>query len=236
MNIKIPSNTRDNNYSIRIKSGLLPEFGQIIKKLVNDNIVILTNRTVYKLWYNKLNRSLKSAGIKPKLIVIPDGERYKNNTTCQKIISRMLELGVNRHSALVALGGGVIGDLGGFAASTFMRGIRLIHVPTTLIAQVDSSIGGKVAIDHSMAKNMIGAFYNPKIVLSDPAILETLPKKEYINGLFEVIKISMVKNDKLYDYISDSIDKIINREGKAVEFLVIESADGYHQQGVFRPA
>ncbi len=220
MNIRVTSTAPNNNYSIKIKSGLLSEFGQIIKKNSNGSVVLLTNKTVYKLWYKDLHDSFKRAGLKEKIIIIPDGERYKNNRIYNQIISEMLNNGINRYSTLVTFGGGVIGDLGGLVAATYMRGIKLIHIPTSLIAQVDSSIGGKVAIDHPLAKNIIGAFYNPRLVLTDPNILGTLAEREYINGLFEIVKIALVRDKKFYEYISNNIDAILNRKTKAIEYLV----------------
>lgn len=224
MNIKVTSSSPNNSYTIQIKSGLLAEFGQIIKKNTNGRVVVLTNRTVHKLWFKNLHNSFKQAGLKEKVIIIPDGERYKNNRTYNRVVSEMLEIGIDRYSTLVTFGGGVIGDLGGFVAATYMRGIRLIHIPTTLIAQIDSSIGGKVAIDHPQAKNIIGAFCNPVQVLTDPNILSTLSQKEYLNGLFEAIKIALVRDRKLYDYICINIDKILDRDKKAIEYLVTKSA------------
>ncbi len=223
MNIKVNSVSRNSNYSIQIKAGLISEFGNIIKKKSNGKIVVLTNKTVYKLWYKKLHTSFRRAGIKEKLIIVPDGERYKNSHTYNKVISNMLENNIDRYSTLVTLGGGVIGDLGGFVAATYMRGITLIHIPTTLIAQVDSSIGGKVAIDHPRAKNIIGAFYNPELVLTDPNILKTLSDTEYTNGLFEAVKIALVYDIKLYEYLKNNIDEILKKDNKTIEYLVKKS-------------
>ncbi len=224
MNIRVASSAHNNGYSIQIKSGLLSKFGQIIKKNTNGPVVLLTNKTIHKLWYKDLRHSFEKAGLKEKLIMVPDGERYKNNRTYNQVISEMLENGINRYSTLVTFGGGVIGDLGGLVAATYMRGIKLIHVPTSLIAQVDSSIGGKVAIDHPMAKNIVGVFYNPTQVLTDPNILGTLAEKEYINGLFEIVKIALVRDKGLYEYIYKNINAILIRDTKAIEYLVSKSA------------
>jgi len=223
MNIKVSSTVTNKGYSIQIKSGLLSEFGQIIKKKINGRIVVLTNKTVHKLWYKDLHHSFKQARIKEQLIIIPDGERYKNSRIYNQVITEMLDNGSDRYSTLITFGGGVIGDLGGFVAATYMRGIQLIHIPTTLIAQIDSSIGGKVAIDHPRAKNIIGAFYNPMLVLTDPNILRTLSQKEYINGLFEAVKIALVRDKKFYEYICENIDLLLDRDIKAIEYLVTKS-------------
>ncbi len=224
MKIKVTATLPNNGYLIQIKKGLLSKIGQIIRKKTNGGIVVLTNKTVHKLWYKDLHKSFKRSDLKEKVIIIPDGERYKNNHTYKQVISEMLNNGIDRYSTLVAFGGGVIGDLGGLVAATYMRGIKLIHVPTSLIAQIDSSIGGKVAIDHPQAKNIIGAFYNPEQVLTDPDILSTLSKKEYINGLFETVKIAMVRDKKLYEYICTNIDKILDRDAKVIEYFVTKGA------------
>jgi len=224
MKIKVAATTVDKGYTIQIKRGLLSEAGKIIKRITHDRIAVLTNKTVHELWYRDLHKSFKQVGLKENIIVIPDGERYKNNRTYNRIISEMLDYGINRHSTLVTFGGGVTGDIGGFIAATYMRGIKLIHIPTSLIAQIDSSIGGKAAIDHPRAKNIIGAFYNPEYVLIDPNLLMTLPRREYINGLFEAVKIAIVRDKKLYKYICVNIDKILDRNARTVEYLVTECA------------
>jgi 3-dehydroquinate synthase len=163
---------------------------------------------------------LKAAKVSAELIVIPDGEKYKTLKSYDQIISRMIDLKIDRYSALLTFGGGVIGDLGGFVAAGYMRGIDLIHIPTTLLAQIDSSIGGKTAVDHPHGKNLIGAFYFPRMVITDPNLLTTLNDKEFSNGLFEAIKVSLIANRKLYNFIRDNLDQIKKRRKKALEYLV----------------
>ena len=220
MKIKVTSTSTNSGYLIQVKRGLLSKIGQIIREQTNGRIIILINKTVHKLWYKDLHNSFKRSDLKEKVIIIPDGERYKSNRTYNQVISEMLNNGIDRYSTLVTFGGGVTGDLGGLVAATYMRGIKLIHIPTTLIAQIDSSIGGKVAIDHPQAKNIIGAFYNPELVLIDPDILGTLTTNEYVNGLFEAVKIALVRDKKLYEYICVNSDKILGRDTEAIEYLV----------------
>jgi 3-dehydroquinate synthase len=223
MKIKVDFGNRDISYNIEIKSYLLDSIGKILQKKRNySKIVILTNEIVFPLWYKKLNLSLSNAGHKIEVIVIPDGEKQKCIKTYNQIISQMLKDKIDRYSALIPLGGGVIGDLGGYIASTYMRGIDLIHVPTTLVAQIDSSIGGKLAIDHPQAKNIIGNFYNPAQVFTDPNILSTLNDREFRCGLFEAIKIALVSSQKLYAFITENFDSILNRKKRIIQKLVTD--------------
>ncbi len=225
MKIKVEHKAKTESYEVLIKSDLLNEAGKVIsKKITGEKVFIITNRRVKKLWYNNLNKSLQKAGIKSQLILIGDGEQYKTFRTYNHIISRLTAYKANRQSTLIAFGGGVIGDLTGFVAATYMRGIDLIHIPTTLIAQIDSSIGGKTAIDSAMAKNMIGSFYNPSLVLTDPNILRTLSEQDYFNGLFEAVKIAMVSNKRLYRFISSNITAIRRRNKIILEELVLRCA------------
>ncbi len=222
MRIKVEHKDKSESCRVFIKRGLINEAGGLITKYTTGGkVFIITNRLVKKLWYDKLNKSLQKAGIRSRLILIGDGERYKNFRTYNHIISQLLSYKADRHSTLIAFGGGVIGDLTGFVAATYMRGINLIHFPTTLIAQIDSGIGGKTAIDSDRAKNMIGAFYNPSRVLIDPDILRTLTERDYLNGLFEAIKIAMVGNKSLYEFISSNMSKIKRRNKNILEELVL---------------
>jgi 3-dehydroquinate synthase len=206
---------------VLIKRGLLKDTGCLLKKFkLDQKLIVITNRTVERLWYRTLKISLKKSKIPADLIVIPDGEKYKNLHYYDKIITRLISLKADRHSTLITFGGGVIGDLGGFVASTYMRGINLVHVPTTLVAQIDSSIGGKLAVDHAKAKNLIGSFYNPNLILTDPDVLSTLSDKEFLNGLFEAIKIGLINNRNIYYFIVNNLSKITNQAGTSVMDLV----------------
>lgn len=173
-----------------------------------DKVMIVTNPIVGRLYLSKVEHSLKIAGYKVFRVIIAEGERYKSQESANKIYTHCLKNNFDRTSTLVALGGGVIGDLAGFAAATFMRGINLVQVPTTLLAQVDSSVGGKVGINLPAGKNMVGAFYQPKLVYADLKTLRTLPAKEFANGLAEVIKYGVIYDASLFAYLERNIEQV----------------------------
>jgi 3-dehydroquinate synthase len=160
-------------------------------------------------------------GVEP--ILIPDGERYKNLSSVTKIYDALIRANADRGSAIVAVGGGVIGDTAGFAAATFLRGIKLAHVPTTLLAQVDSSIGGKVGVNHTLGKNLIGAFHQPTVVVIDPLLLRTLPRREFRSGLYEVVKYGMIASRPLFDRVSASTRAIFARDPEVLVPSIVES-------------
>src|SRR4029077_12653087 len=145
-------------------------------------------------------------------ILIPDGERFKNLQSVSRIYEALIRAGADRGSAIVAVGGGVVGDTAGFAAATFLRGIALAHVPTTLLAQVDSSIGGKVGVNHALGKNLIGAFHQPRVVVIDPLLLRTLPRREFRSGLYEVVKYGVIASRELFDRVARETKRIFARE------------------------
>ena len=156
-------------------------------------------------------------------ILIPDGERFKNLQSVSRIYEALIRAGADRGSALIAIGGGVIGDTAGFAAATFLRGITLVHVPTTLLAQVDSSIGGKVGVNHALGKNLIGAFHQPALVAIDPLLLRTLPRREFRSGLYEVVKYGMIASRDLFDRIALHTKAIFARDPAVLGPAIVES-------------
>jgi shikimate kinase/3-dehydroquinate synthase len=180
--------------------------------LKSDKVAIISNPVVGALYIKETERMLLDKGIKSHICIIPDGEKYKNFDTIKKIFDMLLKEKMDRSSGIIALGGGVIGDMGGFVASTLKRGISLIHIPTTLIAQVDSSIGGKTGFDHPLGKNMIGTFYQPDMVLIDTKKLLTLPYKEFRNGMAEVIKYGITHDAELFDILENKQKEILNRD------------------------
>jgi 3-dehydroquinate synthase len=157
--------------------------------------------------------------------MIPDGEEYKNLDTLKRIYDELLKHGLDRKSALIALGGGVVGDITGFAAATYMRGISYIQIPTTLLAQVDSSVGGKTGVDHKLGKNMIGAFWQPGLVLIDPVTLKTLPKRQLLAGLAEVIKYGVIYDNELFEFLEANREHIFNLEDKAITYIIRRSCE-----------
>lgn len=206
---------------VAIGRGILTEIKKyLIPLLPEPRVVILTNPSLKKLYGNRLISDLSKQGITVHTIVVGDGEKVKNITTAKQIFDKLLNWKTNRHTTLITLGGGVIGDLGGFVAATFMRGIPLIHIPTTLLAQIDSSIGGKVAINHPRAKNIIGSFYQPAAILIDFEVLQSLPIRQIKNGLVEAIKIAIVNRPSFFYWLKDNIERIVQKEYEVLGMLV----------------
>jgi shikimate kinase/3-dehydroquinate synthase len=193
---------------------------QINRKIKSDKVAIISNPLVGSLYIKELEKILIEKGVKTTICIIPDGEKYKTFDTIKKIFDMLLKEKMDRSASIIALGGGVVGDLAGFAASTLKRGISLIHVPTSLIAQVDSSIGGKTGFDHPLGKNMIGTFYQPDMILIDIKKLLTLPEKEFRNGLAEVIKYGIANDLALFDILEKKQEKILNRDIELLEKIV----------------
>ncbi len=168
-------------------------------------------------------RLFKKLGADRTPILIEDGERYKNLNTVARILDALVKAQADRSTVLIAVGGGVIGDMVGFAAATYLRGIPIVHVPTTLLAQVDSAIGGKTGVNHPLGKNLIGSFHAPSLVVADPIVLQTLPRREFRAGLYEVIKYGVISDPTLLDRMRDSTTAIFNRDGAAIAPLVSAS-------------
>ena len=178
----------DRSYPIHIGTGLLKRLDLILPHIKQKKVVVVTNTTVAPLYLAMLRSTLERGGLSVLPVVLPDGEQFKTWETLNQIFDALLGARCERGTTLISLGGGVIGDMGGFAAACYQRGMPFIQVPTTLLSQVDSSVGGKTAINHPLGKNMIGAFYQPKLVLADISTLNTLPERELKAGLAEVIK------------------------------------------------
>jgi 3-dehydroquinate synthase len=200
-------------YGIDIGEGLLSGVGAACKAAaLAGRAAVVSNPTVAPLYADLVTGSLQDAGFSPVMIEIPDGEEFKTSTTLNSIYDRLIEAGLDRRSFIVALGGGVVGDLAGFAAATFLRGIPFVQLPTTLLAQVDSSVGGKTGIDHPLGKNLIGAFYQPHLVLSDVSTLNTLSERHYLAGLAEVIKYGAVLDADLFALLETEADGLLRRD------------------------
>jgi len=197
-----------------------------VKKLdrsVKGRAVIVTNQVVAAHHLDRLQKGLERADIHHDVIVVPDGEAHKDWATLYDVHTRLLQLKAERSTMLIALGGGVIGDLAGFAAATYQRGMPLVQIPTTLLAQVDSSVGGKTAVNHPLGKNMIGAFHQPVAVIIDTATLATLPAREYISGLAEVVKYGAIRSVELFAWLERSMEALLARDEDAMAHAVIES-------------
>jgi 3-dehydroquinate synthase len=215
----------DRSYDIEIGSGL-DEAGSRLRELgLGKKIALITNPTVKRFYGQRIVDSFKRAGFIVMSIDVPDGEQYKNLDWANSIYTALLINSFDRKSALVAFGGGVIGDLTGFAAATFMRGVPFIQVPTTLLAMVDSSVGGKTGVNHPMGKNMIGAFYQPKKVLMDLSVLDSLPKEELLSGMAEVIKYGVIWDSAFFEYLDNNRTKILSLEPDALLHVIRRSCE-----------
>jgi 3-dehydroquinate synthase len=213
----------DRSYPIHIGSDLLSKAELILPHLKRKQVAIVTNTTVAPLYLDMIADPLKANGIDVIAIILPDGEAYKNSETLNLIYDALLKHRCERTTTLVALGGGVIGDLTGYAAATYLRGVPFIQVPTTLLSQVDSSVGGKTGINHPLGKNMIGAFYQPQVVLADIATLNTLPKRELAAGMAEVIKYGLIRDRDFFEWIETNIDKLNALDATAMSYAIYRS-------------
>lgn len=203
---KIPLHLRSSQYEIVVGSEILPKLGDALAKIgIKGRLIVISDFTVGRLYGGVIKNSLRSKGFKSDIITIPSGEKTKSLEMAKKIYKKLLELKVHRDCTLIALGGGVIGDLTGFVAATYMRGLDLVNVPTTLLSQVDAGIGGKTAVNLEEAKNIVGVFYQPRLVFIDIATLITLPASQIRNGLAEVIKYGIIKDLKLFEYLEKQV-------------------------------
>ena len=218
-------NLGDRSYDIEIGTGLDQAGARLQGLGFGQKMALVTNPAIKKLYGQRVLDSLKAAGYLVMTIEIPDGEQYKNLDWANAIYTALLINSFDRKSALVALGGGVIGDLTGFAAATFMRGVPFAQIPTTLLAMVDSSVGGKTGVNHPMGKNMIGAFYQPKKVLMDLGVLKTLPKEEFLSGLAEVIKYGVIFDAEFFDYLDKNRDKVLALDPEALTHIIKRSCE-----------
>ena len=210
-------------YPIHIGPGLLARADLLSPHLSQPRVVIVSNTTVAPLYLARFSDTLVRAGIQTESVVLPDGEAYKNWETLNQIFDALLTRRAERKTTLVALGGGVIGDLAGFAAACYQRGMPFIQVPTTLLAQVDSSVGGKTGNNHPLGKNMIGAFYQPQLVLADTDTLATLPDRELSAGLAEVIKYGLIRDLPFLEWLEANMEKLVARDTEALTYAIHRS-------------
>jgi shikimate kinase / 3-dehydroquinate synthase len=215
-------------YDVIVQNGGIDQLGRMLKSCGLQNPILVTDENVAKLHLEKIKSVIQAAGCEPKSIVIPAGEENKNLDTVSLLWNSFLENRLDRRSTVIALGGGVIGDLAGFAASTYMRGVHWVCVPTTLLSMVDASLGGKTGFDLPQGKNLIGSFYPPRLVLADPQLLNTLPEREFISGMAEVVKHGIISDPGLFDlctrgldWVKDNLEEIVKR-AMAVKIKVIE--------------
>jgi len=219
---RIHVNLKENSYDIIVGHNILSDLGVQIRALnIGNDAIVVTNSIIRKLHGKALSKSLAKQGIQVKFFEVPDSERSKSVKVAFGLIQQIASADVRKRMFIIAFGGGVIGDLAGFVAAVYKRGIPFVQVPTTFLAQIDSAIGGKVAIDLPVGKNLIGSFYQPKIVFSDVALLRTLSERQVRNGLAEAIKYGVIKDKKLFTYIEKNAEKLLSVDLKAMTLVVL---------------
>jgi 3-dehydroquinate synthase len=217
----LPLDLGDRSYPICIGAGLLDRPELLTRHILGTRVAIVTNETVAPLYLARLRAHV--ASLKPVEVVLPDGEQYKSLEVLNRIFDALLAAHCDRHTTIIALGGGVIGDMAGFAAASYQRGVPFIQVPTTLLAQVDSSVGGKTGVNHPLGKNMIGAFYQPRAVIIDTDTLNTLPDRELASGLAEVIKYGLIRDPEFFAWLEINLDKLLARDPEALAYAIHRS-------------
>lgn len=208
------------SYPITIAAGLFNDPASFWPLKAGDHAMLVTNQTLAPLYLEKLSALLTAAGVKVDQVVLPDGEQYKTLAVMDQVFTALLQKPHGRDTTLIALGGGVIGDLTGFAAASYQRGVRFIQVPTTLLSQVDSSVGGKTAVNHPLGKNMIGAFYQPASVIIDTDCLRSLPPRELASGLAEVIKYGIILDGEFFTWLEQNLDRLLALETQAMAYCI----------------
>ena len=211
----------EKSYPIYIGENLLAQADCLTRHIAGNQVMIVSNTTVAPLYIDKVKNLLTD--FKVSEVILPDGEQYKNLDTVNQIFTSLLENRFDRSSTLIALGGGVVGDMTGFAAASYQRGINFIQIPTTLLSQVDSSVGGKTGVNHPLGKNMIGAFYQPKAVIIDVDSLDTLPKREFSAGMAEVIKYGLLGNENFLAFIEKNVKSLMNMDKSIVIDAIYQS-------------
>ena len=208
-----------------MEAGVLASAGRHLRALMPDatRIFCITVPRVRKHHAARLTDSLKSEGFDVHIVEMEDGERFKRLSTVEELSDKLVKSGADRSSVIVALGGGVVGDVAGFLASIYMRGIRYAQIPTTFLAQVDSSVGGKTGVDLRAGKNLVGTFYQPHVVLIDPEVLTTLPERDFRSGLFESLKAGVIRDAKVFEFMERERERILARDAEALRWLITES-------------
>ncbi len=222
---KIKVSLKENSYPVFIGSGILNNLEGMLEDLgVNKKLLFIIDKNVEKAHPGRISRLISTGKRKAEYYFLTPGERSKSYTELNRIYSFLINNNYGRDSAIVAVGGGVTGDLAGYAAATFMRGVSLVHIPTTLLAAVDSSIGGKTGINFEKKKNMIGAFYQPKLVLCDVELLGTLPRSELTSGLGEIVKYAFLADEKFYSYVDEKYERIYELDEDVLQKIIYDSA------------
>ncbi|HMK29401.1 MAG TPA: 3-dehydroquinate synthase [Terriglobales bacterium] len=220
--IRVDINIPSHAYAALIESGLLSRSGPLLHQIFPGprSVFVITVPVVRRRWGRKLAGSLKGAGFSPSFIEMPAGERFKTLRTLESLGEKLIKGGADRKSVLVAFGGGVVGDVAGLLASLYMRGVDLVQVPTTLLAQVDASVGGKTGVDLRAGKNLLGTFHHPRVVIIDPLLLATLPEREFRAGLFEVLKCGVIRDPEIFEFMEENRERILQRDAASLERLI----------------
>jgi 3-dehydroquinate synthase len=207
------------NYEVCCASGALQRAGSLITHLgETTGTFVLSSPRVWRHWGRAVAKSIPRAARQP--ILFDDAEAAKRLSTVEQITRELVRAGADRHATLVAVGGGVVGDVAGFAAASYLRGVRIVHIPTTLVAQVDSSVGGKTGVNLPEGKNLVGAFYPPKLVIVDPQMLSTLPHREFRSGVYEVVKYGAIADAALFKFLEEHIREVLRRDAEALAFII----------------
>jgi 3-dehydroquinate synthase len=218
--VQIPSNP----YTATIEPGLLARAGELLRETLPDrsHYLVITVPPVRKAWADTLTTSLTNSKLMYSLIEMPDGERAKKFDTVRELATKLVRRGADRLSVVIALGGGVVGDVAAFLASIYMRGIDVVQIPTTFLAQVDAAIGGKTGVDLPEGKNLLGTFHQPRAVLIDPRVLSTLPERDYRSGLYEAMKCGIIRRADIFEFMEQNRERILQRDPAALEWLIAE--------------
>ena len=214
-------NLGERSYQIKISPNLLGNSAELLPWISDNQVFIVTNEVVAPLYLEKVKRSLSGKNIEH--IILADGEQHKSLQTAEHIFDKMLAIALDRNVTVIALGGGVIGDMAGFVAACYQRGVPFIQIPTTLLAQVDSSVGGKTAVNHARGKNMIGAFYQPQRVIADTTTLATLDARQFSSGIAEVIKYGMINDVEFFKWLEKNITAVMQKDNHALEYIIEKS-------------
>lgn len=224
--VRIPIETTSERYEAMIEHGLLARSGVILKELFRGSyapLFVVTVRPVRRRWGKTLLDSLHASGFAPKMVEMPDGEQHKRLSTVEALAEDLVRLGADRKAVVIAFGGGVVGDVAGMLASVYMRGVRLIQVPTTVQAQLDAAIGGKTGVNLRTGKNLVGAFYHPELVLIDPEVLSTLPQREFRAGMYEALKCGIIGKPKLFEQLENTSMKRLRADSEFLSWVIAES-------------
>ncbi len=210
-------------YPVYISQGLLGQVGMLLRRHLPhaETCALISSKCIFRLHGDGLQASLEEAGMRCHFLAVPDGEEAKSWETAWRLLLRLPELDLDRDSVIIALGGGSIGDLAGFVAALYLRGIRLVQVPTTLLSQLDSAIGGKAAVNHPLGKNLVGVYHQPSLVAVDPLLLETLPHRDYVSGMAEAVKYGVIADGKLFSLLEEEVETLLSREMEILTEVII---------------